>query len=111
MYIYIYIHVERERERDRGPVAELEQVEFQGDARDVRVLADLSAHGTVVPKRGGGYCWTEILLPRIARQGAVRLVSIRGQARTTRIEKFELEKGFPTVSSSLPSARSGRPCP
>ena len=37
---------------------------------------------------------TEILLPRIARQGAVCPVSIRGQARTTRIERFELDEGF-----------------
>ena len=35
---------------------------------------------------------TEILLPRIARQGAVCLISMRGQTRTARIEKFELEK-------------------
>ena len=33
----------------------------------------------------------EILLPRIARQGTVCLISTRGQARKARIEKSELE--------------------
>ena len=37
---------------------------------------------------------TEILSPRIARQGAVCLISTRGQARKARIEKFELDEGF-----------------
>ena len=45
-------------------------------------------------KRGGRVLLTEMLLPRIARQGAVCLVSTRGQARTTRIEKFELDADF-----------------
>ena len=49
-------------------------------------------------KRGGRVLLTEILLPRIARQGTLRLVSIRGQAQKARIEN-----GFPTVSSPLPS--------
>ena len=46
---------------------------------------------------------TEILLkPRIARQGAVGLISMRGQARKTRIEKFELDEGFqPYLSPAL----------
>ena len=42
-------------------------------------------------ERGGGHCW---LLPRIARQGTVCLVSTRRQARTTIIEQFELDEGF-----------------
>ena len=37
---------------------------------------------------------TEILLPRIARKGAVCLISISGQARKARIEKSELDEGF-----------------
>ena len=36
-----------------------------------------------VPKTGGRVLLTEMLLPRIARQGAVCLASIRGSARTT----------------------------
>ena len=44
---------------------------------------------------GGRVLLTEMLLPRIARQGVVRLISIRGQARKARIEKFELDEGFP----------------
>ena len=39
------------------------------------------------------YCCLESLdLPRIARPGAVCLVSIRGQARKARMDHFELEK-------------------
>ena len=37
---------------------------------------------------------TEMLLPQIARRGAVCLVSIRGQARKARIYEFELDEGF-----------------
>ena len=37
---------------------------------------------------------TEILLPRIARQGAVCLTSTRGYARKARIEKSDLDQGF-----------------
>ena len=37
---------------------------------------------------------TEILLPRIARQEAAYLSSIRGSARTTRIDRFELDEGL-----------------
>ena len=44
--------------------------------------------------RGGSVLLTEIPLPRIARQGTVSLISIRGQARTTRIEQFEFDEGF-----------------
>ena len=47
---------------------------------------------------------TEIPLPRIAQQGAAGLISIRGQARTTRIEKFELDEGFQPSSSPLPTS-------
>ena len=53
---------------------------------------------TCCNKRGGGYCWLRCCclesldLHRIARQEAVCLISIRGEARTTRIDKFELEK-------------------
>ena len=35
-----------------------------------------------------------MLLPRIARQGTASLISIRGQARKARIDKFELDEGF-----------------
>ena len=47
-------------------------------------------------KEEGRVLLTEILLPRIARQGAVCLISTRGQARKARIEKFELDldEGF-----------------
>ena len=45
-------------------------------------------------KEGGRVLLTEILLPRIARQGTVCLISIRGSARKARIEKFELDEGF-----------------
>ena len=44
--------------------------------------------------RGERVLLTEMLLPRIARQGAVCLISTRGLARTTIIEKFELDEGF-----------------
>ena len=44
--------------------------------------------------RGGRVLLTEILLPRIARRGSVRLVSIRRWARKARIEKLELDEGF-----------------
>ena len=37
---------------------------------------------------------SEILLPRIARQGTVCLIPTRGSARKARIEKFELDEGF-----------------
>ena len=37
---------------------------------------------------------TEMLFPRIARQGAACLILKRGQARETRIEKFDLDEGF-----------------
>ena len=55
-------------------------------------------------RRGGRVLLTEILLPRIVRQGAVCLSSIRGQTRKARIEKFELDECFPTASSPLPSS-------
>ena len=41
-----------------------------------------------------GVLLTEILLPRIARQGTPCRTSITGYARTTRIQKFELDVGF-----------------
>ena len=44
--------------------------------------------------RGGRVPLTETLLPRIAGQGAVCLISTGGQARKARIEKFELDEGF-----------------
>ena len=37
---------------------------------------------------------TEILLPRIARQGTVSLISTTRQARKARIEELELDEGF-----------------
>ena len=43
-------------------------------------------------RRGGRVLLTEILLPRIARQGTVCLIPIRHSARTNRIEKLELDK-------------------
>ena len=46
--------------------------------------------------RGGRVLLTEILSPRIARQGAVCLIPIRGSARTARIEQFELDEAFQT---------------
>ena len=49
---------------------------------------------------------TEIPLPRIAGQGTVCVISTRGQARKARVEKFELDEGFPTVSSPLPKTAS-----
>ena len=45
-----------------------------------------------VSKRGR-VLLTEIPLPRIARQGTLCLISIRGQARKARIDKFELDEG------------------
>ena len=45
---------------------------------------------------------TEILLPRIARQGAVCLISRIGQARKARIEKFELDEGSRPYHPPLP---------
>ena len=51
-----------------------------------------------VPRRGGGYCrlrscrLESLDSPRIARQETVSLISLRGQARTARIEKVELGK-------------------
>ena len=50
-------------------------------------------HRSGDPKRGG-VLLTEILLPRIARQGAVRLISTGGQVRKARIDKFELGEGL-----------------
>ena len=44
--------------------------------------------------RGGMVLLTEILLPPIAREGTACLVIIRGQARTARIKKLELDEGF-----------------
>ena len=44
--------------------------------------------------RGGRVLLTEIMSPRIARQGSACLISTRGQARTTRIGTFELDEGF-----------------
>ena len=51
--------------------------------------------------RGGRVLLAEMLLPRIARQGAVCLVSIRGQALKARIEKFELDEGFQACHPSF----------
>ena len=51
---------------------------------------------------------TEIPLPRIAGQGTVCVISTRGQARKARVEKFELDEGFPTVSSPLPKTGAAR---
>ena len=45
-------------------------------------------------ERGGGVLLTEMLLPRIARQGTYSIRSTRGQARNTRIDQFELDEGF-----------------
>ena len=50
--------------------------------------------GIEVYLRGGRVLLTETLLPRIDRQAAVCLISIRGSARKTRIEKFELDEDF-----------------
>ena len=41
--------------------------------------------------RGGRVLLTEILLPRIAQQGTICLISLGGQARKARIEKFEID--------------------
>ena len=59
--------------------------------------------------RGGGrVLLTEMPLPRIARPGTCCLISIRGQARKTRIEKLELDEGFQPHHPALPSSvRSG----
>ena len=49
-------------------------------------------------KRGEGYCWLRYCclksldLPRIAGQGTACLFSVRGEARVTRIDKFEFGK-------------------
>ena len=53
----------------------------------------------------GGILLTEILLPRIARQRIVCLISTVGQARKVRIEKFELEK---LESNNLSSMRASK---
>ena len=45
-------------------------------------------------KRGERVLLTETLLPRIARKGAACQISIGGQARKARIERFELDEGF-----------------
>ena len=54
----------------------------------------LVCHISYAYRRGGRVLLTEIPLPRIARQGAGCLLSIRGQARKARIERFELDEGF-----------------
>ena len=46
---------------------------------------------------------TEMLLPRIARQGTNCLNSIRGQAQKARIEKFEIDEGFQPRHPPLPN--------
>ena len=51
---------------------------------------------------GGRVLLTEIILPPIARQGAFCLVSRRGQARKTIIEKFELDEGLQPYHPPLP---------
>ena len=43
---------------------------------------------------GGRILLTEMQLPRIARQGALCLISIRGRTRKTRVEQSELDEGF-----------------
>ena len=51
-------------------------------------------------------CLESLDLPRIARQGTVCLLSLRGQARKARIEQFELEKlEFMNLSSMRVSKR------
>ena len=45
---------------------------------------------------------TEILLPRIVRQGTCCLITVRGRAQKTQIEQFELDEGLPTVSPPPP---------
>ena len=52
---------------------------------------------------------TEMLLPRIARQGAVRLISIRETTRKARIEQFELDEGFQQYRPPFRGDR-GAPC-
>ena len=37
----------------------------------------------------------EMLLPRIARQGLVGIISIGEEIRKARIDEFELDEGFP----------------
>ena len=54
-------------------------------------------------QEGGRVLLTEILLPWIARQGTACLISIRGQIRKTRIEKFELDEGFQPYRLPPPS--------
>ena len=66
----------------------------------------------IIVGRGGKVPLTEIRLPRIARQGAVRLLSTRGEARRARTWKFELDEGFrpyrPPFRHLLQRRRGGR---
>ena len=60
----------------------------------------------------GGLLLTDILLPRIARQGTVCLTSTRGrQARKTRIDKFELDEGFQPCHHPPSEGLAARPPP
>ena len=69
-----------------------------------RHAAELRGHAVVDASGGGGrVLLTEIPLPRIARQRIACLISIRGQARRARIEKFEFDEGF---QSSNPHFRT-----
>ena len=57
---------------------------------------------------------TEILLPKIAREGTVGLISTRGQARKARSHQFELEEGFqpyhaPFRRPPAPGAQPSKP--
>ena len=57
-------------------------------------------------KKGWRVLLTEMLLPRIARQGSVNLISVRGFARKTHIYKVELEQlELKTLSSMRVSNR------
>ena len=53
---------------------------------------------------------TEILLPRIAPQGTVCLVSIRGWARTTRIDKFDFGEGLQPYHPHFRVITASRAC-
>ena len=72
---------------------------MQGDA-----IPEREIHVCLCKRGGGRVLLTEILLPRIARQGTVCLSSIRGQARTTRIETIELDEGFQPYHPPFPTS-------
>ena len=65
-------------------------------------LCRIPSSGIFCLKRVGRVLLTEIQLPRIARQGAVCLISTRGQTRKDRIEKFELDAGVQPYHPPLP---------